>query len=273
MVAIREICRDALLGLLRPIVRFALKRSLKLREIVEYLKVVFVQIAKEELEKLNQEPTVSKLSAMTGIQRREINRLLDDGLEIKSDQDVIARVIGLWQSATKYKDKAGRPRILEMRGREGEFAELVGRVSSDLNPYTVAFELERAGIAESSERGIKLVKAGYEPSGNTKEALRLLWQDSEDLHSAVCQNIFETPKTQNLHIKTEFDNIPLCKEREIRSWFLEKGTALQEEARKYLAQLDRDISPSAARQFPNEPSLRAVIGTFSFTNRRDPSKI
>ena len=203
---------------------------------------------------------------MTGVQRREVTRLLSSGPEEKPNRDLVSRIIGLWQGAKRYQDSSGAPRVLQFTGREGEFADLVASVSTDLNPYTVAFELERAQLAESTKDGIKLLKAGYQPDGNLEESLRLLAEDSELLHIAVTENIFEQSIDKNLHVKTDFDNIPACFEKEIRQWFLEHGGDFHRAAQAFLSALDRDHNPRLIESFPEQLSIKAAIGTFSWTD-------
>lgn len=268
MAGVREICRRSMLGLMKPLIRFALRHSFRMRDIVECLKKAFVDLAAEELVKLGESVSASKISAMTGLQRPEVNRLLSQDSESKRDVDVITRVVGLWESATRYKDRSGRAKILSFKGREGDFAELVSSVSTDLNPYTVAFELERVGVVAQAKNGLKLLKPGYESADNIEEGLSLLSQDAEDLHKAVTENIFESPKNMNLHVKTEFDNIPVSKVKEVRQWFQIKGAELHKEARAYLSSLDRDVNPKLKKDLPDEASIRAVIGTYSLTEEK-----
>lgn len=267
MLSSREILRQSLLGLFRPVIRLALKNSFKFRDVVECLKIVFVRVAKEELLRANEEITISKLSVMTGLQRRDLTRLTQEEIPVRRDQDLISRIIGLWQSAGKFKDKTGKPKILSFKGRQGDFAELVASVSTDLNPYTIAFELERAGIAKETPNGLQLVKAGYQPKADLKAGLKLLEQDSDTLLQAVSQNIFECPEIPNLHVKTEYDNIPESKMKEVREWFLNKGAIFHKEAREYLSRLDRDIHPESSNRQPKGKRVRASIGTFSFTEQ------
>lgn len=266
MVAIgsKEIFLRALSGLLKPVVKYAIRSSLKFREISEILKVEYARSAAEELAQLGQSVTVSKLSAMTGLQRRDLTKILDPSIEDVRPKDLIARVIGLWQSAQRYCDKQGKPKTLVLNGRESEFGSLVSEVSTDLNPYTVVFELERIGAIKQTEKGITLIMSGYQPIDDLDQSLNLLTQDMQDLYMAVEENIFSGNQPNNLHIKTQYDNIPISKESEVRAWLLAKGAELHKECRKYLSQFDRDINPKIKKLHPDDSSVRIGIGTFSF---------
>jgi hypothetical protein len=261
----KQILTKALLLLLKPIVRIALRQSIKVRTLGECLKTVFVKVAVEELERAGELVTISKVSVMTGIQRPEANRLMQSGSEIRSDHDIITRVIGLWQTAKRYQDKKTEsPKCLDL---QTTFAKLVQEVSSDLNPYTVAFELERLGIAKQSDSQIKLLKSGFDSSPSLEKSYRLLAEDADYLFAAVSENISDKGKLKNLHIKTCFDNISATHEAEIRAWFLKKGAALHAEARDYLGQFDRDITPTERAGVEDDQRIKVVLGNFSYTER------
>ena len=261
----REMYQRCLRSLLRPCLRLALRHSFKLRDLVECCKKVLVELSEEELHSLGEKPTASKLSAMTGIQRKEIVRILQSAPEPGSSSDVITRVIGLWQSADEFTTTRGRPRVLQLKSRQGEFSKLVARVSTDLNPYTVAFELERIGAVEQTKNGLRLLKSGFEVSEDAERGLQFLAQDSDDLHRSVLQNISESPNPPNLHSSTRYDNISVSREAEIRTWFLKKGAKFHDDARRYLSALDRDINPKNDSSDARERKLAVTIGSFSFT--------
>lgn len=265
MNAVREICRGSLLLLMKPLVRLCLRHSIKVRELMEFLKNTYISVARDELESRHLPVTPSKISLMTGIQRREVSRFMSQPVPVTADRDVITRVIGLWESGRKYRDRSGRPKTLSFSGREGDFADLVAQVSTDLNPYTVAFELERIGNVKQVRGGMKLLKSGYEPTGDLEQSLRLLAEDSEILHAAVSENIFEPQPVKNIHVKTAFDNIPPHFEVQIREWFLNNGGEFHQRARQYLSSLDRDLNPEIAEQFPDSARISAAVTMVSLT--------
>lgn len=261
----------ALKSLLRPAVTFAVRRSFRIQDLIEAMKEVFLEVAEEELTRAKVAVNVSKLSAATGLHRRDVMRLWRDEEAPKRGADLVTRIIGQWQADERFMSGNGRPRTLELEGRKGSFAELVGSVSSDLNPYTVLFELERAGAVEKTERGIRLLRTAYQPREDIAEGLELLGEDSLVLMSAVSENVLDQPRMENLHIKTSYDNIPPSNEGAIREWFLQNGNELHKRARVHLSALDRDINPNAPganiKSGPKAGRLRATVVTFSFTER------
>ena len=256
----REVLIDCLRLVLKPVVRFCLKRSLKLQDFTEAAKQVYLETATEALEAEGEQRNVSKLSVMTGLHRRDVDRIVHETGPLRYGNDLLSRVIGQWQSDKRYSTR-GRARLLSFEGKESEFAELVASVSKNLNPYTVLFELERVGAVERGAGGLKLIRRTYEASSDLREGFSLLSGDCGDLISAVEENLTCRPSVPNLHSKTQYDNICTDHLDTIRSWILERGRVFHEEAREFLAQFDKDINP----KLKNRPGGgRAAIGTFSF---------
>lgn len=258
----KNIFSKLLSGLLKPAVRLALKNGMKFQEINECLKLASIECAKEELKKLSEEENISKVSVITGLQRRDVKRLISND-ESKPQVDVMTRVIGHWANNDKYKNEEGKIINLKHDSRDSEFGKLVSEISKDLNPYTVAFELLRIGAVKETKSGLKLIKKGFQPKANAKEAFELLNRDSELLHEAVSENIYSNNQIANLHATTFYDRIPKSKENEIRLWFLKEGEKFHLKARKYLSKLDLDSQKTTNKY---EETITASIGTFAKTN-------
>lgn len=246
--------------ILKPIMRFCLRYSVKLQEIIECAKSAMIEVAKEEMEKSGTEVSISRLSVMTGVHRPDVVRLYKEQSPNKISSNQITRVIGQWQQDEKFLTAAGKPRVLSVQGKDSEFVDLVYSVSADLNPYTVLFELERIGAVEKTERGLKLISFIYKPTGQVKEGFELLAKDTEDLLLSVSENIYQVKEQANLHIRTEYDNISPDALTQIRKWFLEQGSIFHRNAREFLSKFDRDINPEIEKQ---KPAVKVSLGTFS----------
>lgn len=59
-----------------PLIRLCVRSSYSLQDLVEILKFGFVQVAIEDLSSQGLKPNVSRVSAVTGIRRPEVRRLL-----------------------------------------------------------------------------------------------------------------------------------------------------------------------------------------------------
>lgn len=246
--------------LLRPVIGFFVRKSLKLQDLVEISKSLFVEIAEDEIRKSQAESSISRVSVLTGVHRKDVTRLQTDGTKVKQGLDIVTRVLGQWQHDQRFITKAGRTRSLTCQGEQSEFWQLVRSVSREINPYTLLFEMERAGSIVKTRGLVKLKSRVYLPKGDIKQGFEFLSEDSEDLIRSVEENVFDVPEQPNLHIKTEYDKIPQNHIPEIREWFLREGSKFHQRARNYLSQFDADINP---KQNITEQPVRIAIGTFS----------
>ena len=263
----RKIILSVTQRLLRPIAVLCVAQGIKIREVTELLKRAFIDAAEEELRKRDFERTASRVSAMTGLQRKDIARL-GHAEDKPQTFDLIARIVGQWTYNKRFQSESGRPKKLFLEGKEGSFWTLVDSVSSDLNPYTVLFELERAGVASRDDAGwIQLNRGIPSIESHAVDGLNLLAEDHRDLLDAVYQNLFDRREVPNLHIRTYFDNLCPEDEEKIRKWLLDKGTEWQREVRDYLSRYDKDINQKLAQK---PGGMRAVFGTFSLV-RSEPA--
>jgi hypothetical protein len=235
-----------LAALLAPVVRFCLKRGVRIRELDESIRKTLVEEARSAIEDAGGEVSVSKISVITGIHRLEVGRLLAGERRPRGKHDVLNRIIGLWTQRGSYRDKKGLPRPLSFQGLNSEFAELVARVSKETSHYPILFELERTGAIELEGGMVKLKVVEYTPQGDAEHGLQILSDDVSELLQAVEGNLTDRSERPDLHLRTSYDNIPPEHVDEIRAWVLSKGAAFQSEVREYLSKFDRDINPTVA---------------------------
>jgi hypothetical protein len=256
---IKNSSASILKNLLRPAVRFGLRRGIKVRAIVDELKSLLIEEARAELHRAKQDLTISKLSVMTGLQRRDVQRISSPISESEQHLDLLTRVIGAWGSDDRF-SRGAKPRALSFEGTQSDFAELVKGVSSDLNPSTVLFELERLGLVERKGSELRLLWNSYQISGDVDDAYTLLERDIRTLIESVDLNITKSAPIPNLHISTHFDNVSVNEVPAIREWLLKKGAALHAEAREYIGSLDKDLNPA---RYAETGGAKVTLGSFS----------
>lgn len=248
--------------MLQPLAKYCLRRSIGIQDFLEDLKVVLLRTAQEELKESGEDMNVSRLSAMTGVHRRDVRRICKHAEEKSEPQNPMSKIIGRWQTDPRFRRKDGRAKVLKIGDEKNEFAELVQLVCSDLHHGTVFAELERLGLVEKVPTGLRLIQNGYVSRGNSKEAYQYMSQDIQDLMNAVDENLNEQANTPNLHLSTIFDRVLSSAVPEIREWFIREGTLLQQRAREFLAQFDYDTNSKLPK---NQDVSRVMLGSFSFT--------
>lgn len=248
--------------LLKPFVKLCVGHSIGLREVTEVLKITFVEVAEKELQKSKEKINSSKISALTGVHRKDVTSIFSSKHSLaKAEGSILTKVIGQWQHDKSFCSSKGKARILTCEGDKSEFAKLVRSVTSDLNPYTVLNELKRIEAVKESEGLVRLAQRIYSPKQDIKEGFRLLASDTSDLVGAVTENIFLKQEIPNHHLKTSYDNIPTSALPQIREWLFKEGSAFHEKTRNFLSKFDRDTSSYSKREADRS---RVAFGSFSF---------
>ncbi len=250
--------------LLRPAVLLALRYGIQLNEMIEILKGIMVEAAERSISSSGESTSASRVSAMTGVHRKDVARLANNSKPIRSPGSLISRVMAQWQNSARFTTKARKPRVLSCEGRASEFAKLVESVNGgDLSGYTLLFEMERRGIVERKHGIVKLIWRDYAPSDNINEQLEQWGEDTIDLGLAVEENLFGTSADKHHHLKTSFDNIPESKVSRIREWIMKEGSLFHQKVRRYLASQDRDVTQQLDA---DSGTARIVVGSFSFSS-------
>ncbi|MFO0416528.1 MAG: DUF6502 family protein [Pseudomonadota bacterium] len=260
-----RICKALLLSL----ARFALRHSIRLRELLELLKQVLIECAVEELNSANSPITAARLSVMTGVHRKDVDRLINQGNgDDINESSLIARIIGQWQGDPKFSTRAGQPKILSFDGSDSEFSKLVRSVTSELNPSLVLTELERVGAVSRHSLGLKLLTSVYVPKQNELSFYKMLGEDTHDLALSVEHNIHACPGDRYLHIKTEYDAIPDSLLKEVSEWILREGTLMHKRFSDYLSSRDKDVNHSLRKLAGRNRVAVASFSLCSLTNSK-----
>lgn len=258
-----------IVSMLKPIVRIALKNSIKLGACLELLKSAYVEVANEILKDTDSEPSVSRVSIVSGVHRKDAKKILElEGALGVPKEDVVTKVVGQWKHNKKFLTKNGKPRVLELDGLDSEFVKLVRSVSSDMAPYTVLYELERLGIVERSDQTVSL-KAGFKTNiVSLEEGYQHLASDLSDLCACVDSNLHRLKNDlPNLHLKTQFTHIKQSALPALKRWLLEEGSKFHRHVEQHLASLDTEVTGDS------ETSVaRVAYGSFSLIESRQDSK-
>jgi hypothetical protein len=261
--------RPLLRAILRPAARFCARHALKVQDVIDCFKAEFLAVAEDELKKQNAKVTRSRLSVLTGIQRREIDRLLQGAPAKREQSNLIFRIINQWRMDPRFATKNGEPKVLSLTPESGDFPKLVASVSSDIGPATVLFEMERLSFIEHTPRGVRLLVENFIPRGAEKveEGADILSADLGDLAETVSGNILDEVKPPLHHLRTEYDKIRPDGLAHLQSWFLREGHAFHLRARAELAKFDQDVNPD-----PNFSGNTARVSFSSFNRIVSPQK-
>lgn len=147
---------QVLLTLLRPIARLLIDSDIGLARAVEVMKAALVAEAYDQAPDVS----VSQISLMTGVHRKDIKRL-EQGDPTPGKASAAARVLTLWQTEPGYAEN-GRPRPLTRHG-PGGFDALVALAKVDAAPATVLSLLIASGNVVEDGEDIRFVTASMVP--------------------------------------------------------------------------------------------------------------
>jgi hypothetical protein len=243
----------AILRLLRPLARVCLRSGLPYGAFADLAKRVFVEVAGAEFGVEGRKQSVSRISVITGLSRKEVSRVRtlpapDDG-EATDRYNRAARVITGWVRDPEFGEPAGGPARLPFEGRKGSFAALVKRYSGDVPPRAILDELLRVGAAERlDDDTLRLLSRAYLPDRGDTDKLAILGTDVADLIATIDHNLQTGRAEAYLQRKVSYDNLPAAATAEFRPLATRKGQALLEELDEWLAAHDRDANPAVEGQ-------------------------
>ena len=250
---------------LKPVVRFCLRHSLKLQDLVSCAKAEFLEEAARELKRNGHRENVSRLSVMTGLHRRDLMQLQQGNAGGAEERDLVTRVLGQWRTDRRYITKSGDPRVLSAGSESSEFSELCRSVSNDINSGTILFELERVGAIEPAKGGIRLVHASYVPKGDPVAGFSIYSDDADSLLETVEENVLEPADLPQFHARTSYDNVRPDALDKIKRWFLKEGHEFHAKVRNFVSQYDQDINPDA--KFKGR-GIQIVFGSFGNAGKK-----
>ena len=229
--------------LIRPAIRFCIRHGITAQEAMEALKREFISVATTEILHRGEKPSVSRLSTISGLNRREVDRLTNVSGDLDTSKNLIHRVVSAWQENPEFITSTKKPRVLSHGTKDSEFTRLVATVSKDLNAAAVLAELLRIRIARETSYGLVLVDHNYIPRGDPNALFTVLARDMEDLCESVEENTMHGKDLPNLHLRTEYDRIRPEGIEALKGWMLREGHDLHLRARAEMAKYDQDVNP------------------------------
>jgi hypothetical protein len=255
----------AVIRLLRPLVRILLRNGVSYGTFSDLVKWVYVEVASKEFGIKGRKQSVSRVSVVTGLSRKEVLRVKQ---LVRPDDQVsterynrAARVIAAWRRETDFLDAEGMPAPLPLTGSGATFNELVKRFSGDVPARAILDELIRVRMVDRLPDGsIRLVGRAYVPKSSDAEKLQILGTDVRHLISTIDHNLKTDPSGPLFQRKVAYDNLP----EEILSKFRKlsgrKAQALLENLDRFLSKYDRDVTPTVK----GTGRYRAGLGIYYF---------
>jgi hypothetical protein len=182
--------------LLRPLVRLLLSHGISFPAFCDLVKSTYVKVSEAEF-KLDAKPqTDSRISLLTGIHRREVNRLRNEAvmeLDLPQRASMSALLLTIWSGHPDYLDKQGMPIPLPRLASKGDghsFEALVQSVSKDFRARVVLDEWLRQGIVTlDSDDRVHLSPDAFVQPQDMEEKIYYFGQNIHDHMAATVHNL------------------------------------------------------------------------------------
>ena len=264
-----EVLLKAAGRILRPLVRLLVSCNVPFQQVTRLLKQIYVEVASEELADTEQGVSVSRLSLVTGIHRKEIKRLgesADSGYEVPASIAVGARIVARWTGDARFAKSDGRPAPLALGPEDDErgpsFSELVTAVTTDVHPRSVLDELLRLGIVRvDDERHAHLLTAAFVPHKGFDEKVFYLGRNIHD-HLDVAGRNVGGEGLPLLERSVHYGALPTEAVDELETLTRREGMKLLETVNRRAQELRGEQAPESAA--PARPSERMNFGLYFY---------
>jgi len=210
--------------------------------VTELVRKTYVDVANEDFAIDGKRQTVSRISVITGLNRKEVSRLLKKEPLDDSDQvwwNRAAHVLASWLRDETFLDRKGDPLDLPFAGKDASFSELVRRHSGDMRPRSVADELLRLGAIEEVDGRLRMTSRGYVPAGDPERIIEILGMDTAELMEVIDHNLQADQSDRLVQLKVLSDNVPAHFRAEYNAYSARLTRNLLEELARWLSARDK----------------------------------
>jgi len=265
-----HILSAAVARILKPLIRMLLRSGVSYGTFADIAKRQYIEVALNEFSIEGRKQSVSRVSVITGLTRKEVRRLigLDQAQEdqISDRYNRAARVVAGWRRDKDFLDQQGNPMDLFISGGAKSFQGLVRRYSGDIPYRAVLDELDAAGSVERlDEDRVRLIHRAYLPKADESMKLHILGVDTALLIDTIDHNLNMKHQPPRFQRKVLYDNLPTEALPEFRRLSSKAGQALLEKLDKWLSGHDRDVNPKA----PGTGRNTVGVGIYYFEEQRD----
>ena len=237
--SIQQTLSRAALSLLRPLVKILLRNGIAYGSFAELAKQVYVDVALSEFMPAGKKPTISRVSALTGLTRKEAKRLheLDADAPHDSEQryNRAVRVISGWVNDPLFHDAQGQPADLPVDGSEQSFAALVKKYSGDVPTQSMLAVLRSAASVADVGNQVRLLQHAYVPGNDDADKLNIMGTDTAELLATIDHNLVSEPGARRFQRKVSNHRLRADALEEFQTLASGKSQALLEELDAWLS--------------------------------------
>jgi Family of unknown function (DUF6502) len=241
---------NALATMLRPLVRLLLRCGIGYSEFNYVAKSVFIDVATREYGLRGRPTNTSRVSAITGISRKQIGKLRVEGRLARWTPNMeatpLSTILHYWHHDPEFHSAPGKPRPLSSEG-PGSFGALVTRYGGDIPAGAIRASLIRAGTASENEDGLLVARNRYLlPTGFDDDYVRGMAFSYSNLGDTIAHNanlrqqnhLTREERLQRSRLQRMVWSEHMDEENNARfkTWIYERAEALLQEADRWIGE-------------------------------------
>jgi len=247
--SIQQAVRSATLRLLQPLVRVLLRHGMAYGTFAELARKAYVEEGFSHITGSGRRATISNVSALTGLTRKETKRLLElnthDGHDSDQRYNRAIRVVSGWLADPRFHGDGGEPAEIPLEG-ENSFATLVKDYSGDIPPAAMLGVLETSHTVSREGNRVRLQERAYMPSQTPVERIHILGRDPGALISTISHNLTAEKPARVFQRKVSNPAVRADALPEFRDMSNRKSQELLEEYHRWLSAHEVDADNPAA---------------------------
>jgi hypothetical protein len=268
-----QVLYAAMARILRSLIHILIRNGISYGTFADLAKWLFVDVAKRDFAIEARKQTISRVSVITGLNRKEVKRVSE--LTAPDDQasseryNRAARVIAGWRRDQMFRDAKGKPADLPLSGEGATFQTLVKKYSGDMPFRAVLDELIRVDAAAHTDDGrVHLIARAYLPAGDESMKIHILGTDVAHLISSIRHNLEPDDRGLFYQRKVMYDNLPDDVLPAFRKLSTDSAQKLLEKLDGWLSKRDRDTG----REVKGTARNVAGLGIYYFEEPYDEEK-
>ena len=247
-----------------PLAQLCLSKGIRIQAVEERLRVAFVQAARDTQPAATSSRVTSRISAATGLTRREVDRLTTAPTDTaRAPRSPITELFTRWLSDPALRGADNKPTPLPRQGPAPSFEALAQSVTRDVHPRTLLDELCRLQLAalDPVTDQVALLRDAFVPSGDWSRMLGFLGDNVGDHFRAAVANVLQGGKQQ-------LEQAIFADELSAES-LAETASVMTDQWRRLLTevapQLEKMIEKDRQLGRPQDRSIRIGMFTWSAT--------
>jgi hypothetical protein len=256
--------------LIRPIVRLCLANGITFATAEEFLKRAFVQEAKAIQPEAPEHGMVSRISTVSGLNRREVTRLTKLATsECITKQPLASEILARWTTDPSWRDQNGAPLVIKRLGAAPSFETLAHSITRDVHPRSLLDELIRLDLVSHDDclDLITVTRKDFVPQSDSLQMLDFLGNNVGDHLNAAIANVLHDGKS-HLEQAVFADELSAESLEVLRPLIMAQWKELHDKMIPTLTSLIEEDKRAGRTQ-----NQRIRIGLYTFTNSTDSQSL